>query len=337
MLNASVGIWGTWLLHPLIKKNVTLMRVKGFVILVLLAIAFIKADKLTTMAEDALFVDNIIYAKSSSYQRIVVTKGKIGYSLFLNGNLQFNSFDEYRYHEALVHPAFAAFSGKAKRVLVLGGGDGLALREILKYPAVEFIQLVDLDPAMTKVSYAVPALGELNKHSFDDPRVHVTNADAFVWMDTPTEPFDVAIVDFPDPNNFALGKLYTSRFYNLLKSKLKPDSSVVIQTTSPLIARRSFWCIVNTLESVGFTVKPYQTTVPSFGVWGYALAKLEPFDAPTKPPPDIELHFLNDNSFASMFEFPSDTTRPDGEIEINRLDNQALVRYYEAEWRRFEQ
>jgi len=338
MFNAAVGIWGTWLLLPLIKRNVTLLRVKGFVILVLLIIGFIKADRLTTLAEDALFVDNIIYAKSSPYQRIVVTKGKTGYALFLNGNLQFNSFDEYRYHEALVHPAFAAFQGTAKRVLVLGGGDGLALREIEKYPSVEFIQLVDLDPEMTHVSYAVPALGDLNHHSFDDPRVHVTNADAFVWLDsTATEPFDVAIVDFPDPNNFALGKLYTSRFYNLLRLKLRPDSAVVIQTTSPLVARQSFWCIVETLESVGFTVKPYQTTVPSFGIWGYALAKLQPFDAPVKPPPGIELKFLNDNSFASMFEFPSDTSRPDTEIEVNRLDNQALVRYYEAEWRRFEQ
>ncbi len=337
MINAIVGIWGTWLLSPLIKKNVTLMRIKGFVILTLLAIAFIKADKLTTMAEDALFVDNIIYAKSSSYQRIIVTKGKTGYALFLNGNLQFNSFDEYRYHEALVHPAFSSFRGEAKRVLVLGGGDGLALREILKYPSVEYVQLVDLDPEMTRVSYRVPALGELNKHSFDDPRVQVTNADAFVWMDTQVEPFDIVIIDFPDPNNFALGKLYTTRFYNLLKSKLKPETSVAIQTTSPLIARKSFWCIVKTLESVGFTVKPYKTTVPSFGVWGYALTKLEPFETPAKPVPGIDLHFLNDNAFASMFEFPTDTSRPAEELEINRLDNQALVRYYEAEWRRFEQ
>ena len=336
MFNAAVGIWGTWLLLPLIKKNVTILRVKGFVILVLLVIAFIKADSLTTLAEDALFVDNIIYAKSSAYQRIVVTKGKTGYALFLNGNLQFNSFDEYRYHEALVHPAFAAFPGDAKRILVLGGGDGLAVREILKYQSVEHVTLVDLDPEMTKVSYSVPALGILNKNAFDNPRVHVTNADAFVWMDTQIEPFDIAVVDFPDPNNFALGKLYTTRFYNLLKSKLKPDSSVVIQTTSPLIARQSFWCIITTLEAAGFIVKPYQTTVPSFGVWGFALAKLQSFETPRKPPSNIELQFLNDTSFASMFEFSTDTARPTEEIEINRLDNQALVRYYEAEWRRFE-
>ena len=338
MLNAGIAIWGTWLLLPLIRRNVTLIRVKGAVIILLLAIAFLKADKLTSLAEDALFMDNIIFARSSPYQRIVVTKGKTGYALFLNGNLQFNSFDEYRYHEALVHPAFAAYDGTPKRVLVLGGGDGLALREIEKYSSVEFIQIVDLDPEMTKISYSVPALGELNHHSFDDPRVHLTNGDAFVWLDqTQTEPFDIAIVDFPDPNNFALGKLYTTRFYNLLKSKLKPDSAVVIQTTSPLVARQSFWCIVKTLEAVGFTVRPYQTTVPSFGVWGYALAKLEPFDQPQKPRPGIELRFLNDNSFASMFGFSSDTSRPDEDIEINRLDNQALVRYYEAEWRRFEQ
>lgn len=338
MLNAAVGIWGTWLLLPLLRRNVTLLRVKGAVIIVLLAIGFIKADKLTSFAEDALFMDNIIYAKSSPYQRIVVTKGKVGYALFLNGNLQFNSFDEYRYHEALVHPAFAAYQGTPKRVLVLGGGDGLALREIEKYRSVEFIQLVDLDPEMTKVSYSVPALGDLNNHAFDDPRVQVVNADAFVWLDsTEIEPFDIAIVDFPDPNNFALGKLYTTRFYNLLKSKLKPDASVVIQTTSPLIARKSFWCIVKTLESVGFTVRPYQAAVPSFGIWGFALAKLQPFEQPTKPPPDVEMRFLNDSSFASMFEFSNDTSRPGEDIEINRLDNQALVRYYETEWRRFEQ
>lgn len=337
-LNAGIGIWGTWLLENLIdRRSVNILRIKGFVIVFLLIIAFIKADALTSLAEDALFVDNIIYAKSSSYQRIVVTKGKTGYALFLNGNLQFNSFDEYRYHEALVHPAFAAHAPDPKRVLVLGGGDGLAVREILKYPSVQNVTLVDLDPAMTEVSKNVPALGDLNKHSLEDNRVSIINNDAFVWLDSAeAEPFDIAIVDFPDPNNFALGKLYTTRFYNLLKKKLKPDSSVVIQTTSPLIARKSFWCIIKTLEAAGFSVKPYQTTVPSFGVWGYALAKLQPFDAPAKLPENVEMKFLNDKTLTAMFDFSADTNLPNEEIEINRLDNQALVRYYEAEWRRFE-
>ncbi len=339
ILNAGVGLWGTWLLENLIKnRDVNILRIKGFVVLILLLIGLIKADALTSLAEDALFVDNIIYTKTSPYQRIVVTKGKTGYALFLNGNLQFNSFDEYRYHEALVHPAMLSAGETPKRILVLGGGDGLAVREILKYPSVESVTLVDLDPEMTGLSKKFPPLAELTKNSLQDPRVSVINTDAFVWLDnTETEPFDAAIVDFPDPNNFALGKLYTTRFYNLLKQKLAPDAAVVIQCTSPLIARKSYWSIIKTLEAVGFSVKPYQTTVPSFGIWGYALAKKEPFEIPKTIPENLDLKFLNNETIASMFEFSSDTSFPKNEeIEINRLDNQALVRYYEAEWRKFE-
>ncbi len=338
MLNAAVGLWGTWLLEPLIKtRRLTVLRVKGFVVLLLLSIGFIKADSLTTLAEDALFPDQIVYAKSSPYQRIVVTRGKLGHSLFLNGNLQFNSFDEYRYHEALVHPAFAAFEGSPARILVLGGGDGLAVREILKYPSVESVTLVDLDPVMTGLSSELPALAELNMNALDDPRVSVINADAFVWLDeVESGPYDIAIVDFPDPNNFALGKLYSTRFYRLLRARLRPEAALVIQCTSPLYARRSFWSIIKTLEASGFSVKPFQTAVPSFGVWGYALARLQPFETPKKPVEGIELQYLNERSFSSLFDFPSDMTLPSEDVEINRLDNQALVRYYETEWRRFE-
>jgi len=337
MLNAVVGLWGTWLLEPLIKKNLNALRVKGAIVLVILIIGFIKADSLTSLAEDNLFPDQIVYAKSSPYQRIVVTRGKLGHSLFLNGNLQFNSFDEYRYHEALVHPAFAAYEGNPRRILVLGGGDGLAVREILKYPDIESVTLVDLDPMMTGLSRELPALAELNRNSMEDPRVRVINADAFVWLDNnEVQPFDIAIVDFPDPNNFALGKLYSTRFYALLKAKLQPEAAVVIQCTSPLYARRSFWSIIKTLEASGFSVKPFQTAVPSFGVWGYALAKMHEFETPAFPPTGLDLQFLNQKSFASMFDFPDDMTLPDEEVEINRLDNQALVRYYETEWRRVE-
>lgn len=339
LLNAVVGIWATWLLEPLIsRKRLTILRVKGAIVVVILIVALIKADSLTTLAEDGLFPDQIVYAKSSPYQRIVVTRGKLGHSLFLNGNLQFNSFDEYRYHEALVHPAFAAHDGVARRVLVLGGGDGLAVREILKYQTVESITLVDLDPMMTELSNALPALAALNENALSDPRVTVMNADAFVWLDNnETEMFDIAIVDFPDPNNFALGKLYTTRFYNLLRSRLNPEASVVIQCTSPLYARNSYWSIIKTLEATGFHVQPYQTTVPSFGVWGYALAKLGPFERPTTLQDQKNLRYLNDHTLAALFDFPTDMSKPSDDIEINRLDNQALVRYYESEWRRFEQ
>ncbi|MGB8510845.1 MAG: polyamine aminopropyltransferase [Pyrinomonadaceae bacterium] len=337
LLNACVGLWGTWLMRPIIKGDVTGLRVRAVIVMALLVIGIIKADALTSLAEDAMFADDIVYSKTTAYQRIVVTRNRAGFQLFLNGNLQFSSADEYRYHEALVHPALAlAAEGERtpRRVLVLGGGDGLALREILKYPTIESVTLVDLDPDMTRLSRRFIPLANLNRHSFDDPRVHVVNADAFIWIEAETAPFDAAIVDFPDPNTFALGKLYTTRFYRLLKQRLAPGAAVAVQSTSPLFARNSYWCVVRTLESAGFSVRPYYTAVPSFGVWGFALARATPFDAPAHVPPGLELKFLDDSALASMFMLSADLGPVP--VEINRLDNQSLVRYYEAEWRRYE-
>ncbi len=335
LLNAVVGLWGTWLMLPLIKRNVNGLRIRAVIVIVLLVIGFIKADSFTTLAEDGLFNDDIIYAKQSHYQRIVVTKNRAGFQLFLNGNLQFSSIDEYRYHEALVHPAMIAVNEKAKRVLILGGGDGLALREVLKYPSVENVTLVDLDPEMTQLSKKIPLLANLNNNAFDDKRVTIINEDAMIWLENDIAPFDTAIIDFPDPNTFALGKLYTTRFYKLLQTRLTQDASVSIQCTSPLFARKSYWCIIRTLESAGFHVKPYQTAVPTFStIWGYALAKRNDFETPNKIPANIELKYLDNQAMQSLFLFSSDISPV--EVEINRLDNQALVRYYENEWRKYE-
>ena len=332
MLNASVALWGTWLLRPLIKGKIEILRAQAVLVMALLLVCFIKANYLTSLAEDEIYADNIVYSKSTQYQRIVVTRGKAGFQLFLNNALQFSSTDEYRYHEALVHPAFAV-APNAKRILVMGGGDGLALREILKYQQVESVTLVDLDPDMTQLAKRFPPLAELNKNSFDDPRVHTVNADAMIWLENETEPpFDAAIIDFPDPNSFGLGKLYTTRFYRLLKARLTPEAAVAIQSTSPMFARKSYWCIVRTLEAAGFTVRPYYTAVPSFGLWGYALARTQPFEVPTKAPPG--LRFLDGAAMAAMFTLPNDVAAV--EAEVNRLDNQVLVRYYEGEWQRFE-
>src|SRR5687768_6509887 len=149
LLNAAVGLYGTWLLRPLLR-GVTVLRIRAVVVVLILVAALWRADLLTTLAEDELYADDIVYSASSPYQRILVTNNAAGFQLFLNGNLQFSSADEYRYHEALVHPAMAF--EKPRRVLILGGGDGLALREVLKYPSVEAVTLVDLDPKMTALS-----------------------------------------------------------------------------------------------------------------------------------------------------------------------------------------
>jgi len=331
LLNAGVGMWGTWQLRPLISGDVIGLRARALIVMLLLGIGAVKANTLTTLAEDGLFADEIIYTRTTAYQRIVITRGRAGFQLFLNGALQFSSADEYRYHESLVHPAMVA-AGTPRRVLVMGGGDGLALREILKYPTVESATLVDLDPDMTRLSERFPPLGSLNNHSFEDRRVQVINRDAMIWLEDPGPVFDVAIVDFPDPNNYALGKLYTTRFYKLLKQHLAPGAAISVQSTSPLFARNSYWCIVKTIEAAGYAVRPYQTAVPSFGVWGFALARLEPFEQPAHAP--AGLRFLDDQAMASLFLMSTDLGPVP--VDINRLDNQVLVRYYDSEWKRWD-
>ena len=332
LANAAIALWGTWLLGGRLGRAKFGMRVRAIVVIAGLLVALGFADRFTTWAEDQLYSDPVVFTQTTPYQRIVVTRGRAGFHLFLNGNLQFASADEYRYHEALVHPAMVTADTR-RRVLILGGGDGLALREVLAHPDVERVTLVDLDPAMTRLARTFPALGELNKRSLDDHRVTVINDDAMVWLDDNAETWDVIIVDFPDPNNFGLGKLYTRLFYRRLLKRLSPAGAVAVQATSPLFARRSFWCIVDTMRSAGFEVRPYHVTVPSFGVWGYVLARASSFEVPRRVP-DVALRFLNAPALAAMFEIPADMDRVP--VEINQLDNQVLVRYYEREWRRWQ-
>jgi len=331
--NAGVALWGTWLLRERLGKSVVGMRIRAVLVLLGLATGVAMADYFTTWAEDEMYADPVVFTETTPYQRIVVTRGRAGFQLFLNGNLQFSSADEYRYHEALVHPAMAAADAPPKKVLILGGGDGLALREVLEHHEVEAVTLVDLDPAMTNLSKRFPPLAELNHHSFSDPRVTVINDDAMVWLDQHPGIWDTIIVDFPDPNTFALGKLYTRLFYKRVAAHLSPAGAAVVQATSPLFARKSYWCIVETMRAAGLSVHPYQVTVPAFGVWGYVLARRGSFDPPTKTPP-LKLRFLNDEALVAMFDFPVDMKPVP--VEINQLDNQALVRYYEREWRKWE-
>jgi spermidine synthase len=330
LASAVVGLWSTWLFRPLLGRSSDL-RLKGLAAVLILCAGFAYADRLTEMAEEGLYADTVVLARTSAYQRIVLTRAGPHFQLFLNGNLQFSSSDEYRYHEALVHPALA-LRPAARSVLVLGGGDGLAVREILKHPSVAEVVLVDLDPEMTRLAAENPLLRDLNQGALSDPRVHVTNADAFVWLqEAPPRLFEAAFVDFPDPHNFSLGKLYTRHFYARLRQRLDPAGVIAVQSTSPLMARQSYWCINRTLESAGFRVRPYHALVPSFGEWGFVLAALEPFAPPTTVM--AGLRYLDAPTLSSLFVIGPDMARV--ETEVNRLDNQALVRYYEAEWRRW--
>ena len=329
VMNAAVALWAVWLFRHELRRLKAHLAACVMVLGILLA-ALAGAEHITSFAEDKFYQDRIVFSTASPYQRIVVTQGRAGHRLYLNGNLQFAQADEYRYHEALVHPAMAAH-GAPKKVAVLGGGDGMAVREVLKYPSVESVTLVELDPEMTRIFSENPTLAALNGQALKNPKVKIVNTDAFGWLQAEgTDTFDVIVVDFPDPTNFSIGKLYTNSFYALLDRRLAASGYAVVQTTSPLVARHSYWTVAQTIESVGLSTAPYHAHVPSFGEWGFIIASRRPWRQPDALP--ANLRFLSADTLPLLFDFPLDMARVPG--EVNRLSNQALVHTFEREWGR---
>lgn len=305
------------------------LRMRGNIVLLVLLLFFCYANHITNKAEQHYFGDPVVFSTASPYQRLVITKWHNDTRLFLNGNLQFSSVDEARYHEALVLPVMEQ-NPQASRILILGGGDGLAAREVLKYPQVSQITLVDLDASMTRVFRTSAALRELNQNSLNHPKLRIINADAAQWLQHNQEKFDVVIIDFPDPSNFSLGKLYSVPMYRMVARHLNPNGNLVVQSTSPYFAPNAFWCIVNTLEAAGLKTLPFHVYVPSFGEWGYVMANQtgeflipDHYRVPTR--------YLDAETTREMFVFPKDMQRR--AVEPNHLNTQKLVEYFEADWR----
>ncbi|MBX3168698.1 MAG: polyamine aminopropyltransferase [Candidatus Eremiobacteraeota bacterium] len=326
-----VNVAVAWIFMSVFRLRVPLLRLETAVVGGLLLLGLAGSERITRWAEEGLYPDPIVLSRTTQYQRLVVTRKHQEVRLYLNGNLQFSSRDEYRYHEALVHTPLSCLE-KPRRVLILGGGDGLAAREVLRYPEVEQVLLVDLDPAMTSLFRDHQFLNRLNQHSLSDKRLRILNADAFVWVSEPREaPFDAILVDFPDPSNYAVGKLYTKTFYQRLHPLLAPGGALSVQCTSPLFARRSYWCIVETIRAAGWQVSPYHLYVPSFGEWGFTLATREAPPHPEARRLPRDLRYLDAAALPDMFLFPADMAALPS--PVNRLFDQVLVRYYEQDWR----
>jgi spermidine synthase len=331
ILNALVALCGTFL-FPLDRGVAMRLRFGCALVLLTLGATATWMTDFVKSAEAYYFGAPIVHASQSPYQRVVLTQSTRATRLFLNGNLQFSSDDEYRYHEALVHPAVAALGRQPRRVLVLGGGDGLAARELLLYPEVERIDLVDLDAAVTDLFRDLPLAARLNGGSLSDPRVHIVNDDAFRWLEETTDAsWDLAVVDFPDPSNYAVGKLYTDTFYRMLRQAVGVRGVAVVQATSPGYARETFWTIATTMEEAGFRLAPYHAYVPSFGDWGFILAGGPGLTPPRAlVPTTTPLRFLDDALLPDLFVFPKDIARI--EAPISRLNDQKLVPIYVREW-----
>lgn len=327
IINLGVAALTLWLFRRDLDRPD--LRVSTAAGLALLVAGLVWAEDFSRYAESQLYPEPVIYSKQTPYQRIVATSAGRHTNLYLNSHLQFSSKDEYRYHEALVHPAAASPARIARHALVLGGGDGMAVRELLRYPGIERITLVDLDPGVTTLFRDHDRFALLNGFALRDPRVTIVNQDAWRWLEQNRDTFGLVIIDFPDPGNFALGKLYTTTFYRLLKHRLAPDGIVAIQATSPLFAREAYWCVVTTLETAGLKTVPYHVYVPSFGEWGFIIASRERYTPPTSLP--AGLRYLTRQTLPGLFVFSEDMARVP--TEANRLDNQIVVQYYERAWR----
>lgn len=324
-------------------------------------LALWQSERMVSAAEAQLYEDDIILTEQSPWQRITVTRFRDRVRLFLDGSIQFDTMDEYRYHEALVHPAMGLVQ-RPRRVLILGGGDGLAAREVLRHAAplagagetvqpvtvsgasggqsVQEITLVDLDGAVTTLFRDHPELSALNSHSLRDPRVTILNMDAWKFAETPGPVYDVIIADLPDPKSLALSKLYSREFYAMLMEHLAPRGVLVVQSGSPLYARDAYWSVVRTLRATRnpqspdrpLSVYPYHIFLPSFGDWGFTLVTQSPLAgaAPDLPP---NLRYLTPETWEAAQAFGPD----EGETpaEINTLRSHALVEYYNAGWDRW--
>jgi len=308
----------------------------------LLLAGFIGSGELISLMESRVYPDQVIYAKDTPFQRVIVTHWRQDTRLFLNGSLQFSSVDEHRYHEALVHPVMRR--AKARReVLILGGGDGLAAREVFKYPDVRRVDLVDIDPEVTRLFSTREGLLSLNQRSLLDERMHIHNQDASRFLKDSERAWDVVIIDLPDPGGFDIGRLYSVELYSELSRRLRPHGAIVIQSTSPFYAREAFWCIAKTLratptvgaEGVGrLSIRPYHSNVPSFGEWGFVLAAPRPSTLNEVARALPETRSLTEESEGAMFIFDKDLDEPEG-VEVNRLNDQALVRYYRQSYQQF--
>lgn len=302
----------------------------------LLIAGLILAQPIVTFGEQQKYKDKVIYSEQSRYQKIVITQWKNHYWLFINGNQQLSTLDETMYHEPLVHPAMH-LALHPQDVLVLGGGDGCAARELLKYPQVQQITLVDLDPAMTALAKNHSVLIELNDSALYNEKITVINQDGYTYLQETTDFFDVIIIDLPDPKTVELGRLYSFEFYRTCYQHLRPHGSIVTQAGSPYYATRAFRCIEKTMQAAGFATVPMHNQILTLGEWGWIAGSKHIAQDSIKARvqqirfQNIETEWLNNEAMQLMTSFGK-TIYPNlpawDSIEINRVHHPVLYKYY---------
>lgn len=325
LLNLFVAGLSWYIFRELLGKKYLLYL---FTIFIILLTGLIQSNQLTSMLENKLYKHKIVYSEQTPYQKIVITSKNGRTQCYINGAIQFDTIDEYRYHESLVHPVMMN-TPKHEHILIIGGGDGMGLREVLKYESVKKVTLVDLDPAMTTLFKEHKMLSQLNDKAYENPKVNVVNQDAWKFMESSQELYDVIIIDLPDPNSIALSRLYSETFYHMLTNHLSRSGAMATQATSVMFTPKSFWSVYATMEQTALTTKAYHTYVPSFGEWGFVMASKLPINFDNYEPLE-DLEYLNKEVLKSMEVFGKDIEELDA--EPNRLSTHKLINYYNKGW-----
>lgn len=338
-INLTVALVVLWMFRKEVKSFAVHVII-GAGIGIFLIIGLFFGEEMAFTFEQKLYQDPIIYMEESKYQKIILTQDQGDTRLYLNGSLQFSSTDEYRYHEVLVHPTMSAAKSH-ENILILGGGDGIAAKEVLKYDDVRQITLVDLDPAMTRLANTNRQMLKLNEGSLMNEKVNVIHQDAFQYLKNTDEWYDVILVDLPDPNNESLNKLYTKEFYSLVRNHLLPNGAAMIQATSPVFATKVYWTISETVEATGLTVENLHVDVPSFGNWGFVIASRKDIDL-DKVEISVPTRFLTEDILPGLAIFGKDEDRfikdDDGNrvvLQPNTLIDPNLIRIYENAWKNY--
>ncbi len=333
-VNFSVSILVLLFLWKLLKSKERYgLTIAGTSIFVLLIVGIFITNPIIKYGEQQKYADKVVFAKQTKYQRIVITQWQNDYWLYLNGNEQLCSRDELMYHEPLVHPAMSLYPNPTN-VLVLGGGDGCAVREILKYKSVKAVTLVDLDPEMTKLGKENPILLEMNKNALNDSKVKVINADGYKYLESNKDYFDVIIVDLPDPKSVELGRLYSYEFYKVCWRHLRPNGVLVTQSGSPYFATRAFLCINKTMEKAGFRTVPLHNQVLTLGEWGWVLGVKNANVKDLKQQLQqikikVSTKWLNSDAMLLITSFGKDFYPWQKDtIEVNKIHNPVLYKYY---------
>ena len=359
-VNLLAGLLFLFVYWKKIARPVILLLFHGLVSLLVVWIALSGKDWAQQMS-NLLYQDEVVYSLDTRYQHISLTRRNVNiggqpiYNLYLNGRLQFSSNDEYIYHSMLVVPALAA-SARREKVLIIGGGDGLALRDVLAHDPKQ-VTVIDLDGELVSlftsrriipgreaaISFPEAArsyLLGLNRDSFADQRVELVVGDAFVEVDNLLKQqrhYDAIIVDLPDPSHPNLNKLYSTFFYNRLRLLLAADGAITIQSTSPYHARKAFISIVKTLKAAGFAhVEHYHSNVPSFGEWGWTIGTVRGAPASTRITEygglEEPFGWLTKPFLLGAFQFPHGFFGGSKSININELGSNQLYLYHQQAW-----